>query len=111
MRFFAGNPLKTRGSDPGPAPDKKGGLRKIHNPPFAFNHPEGRFRLTGYRIALTARESTPPNPMITVSSNNQTIGVILDFMRHLLIGFVCRQTDMNTVYKAAAKCNLPPCSR
>jgi len=45
--------------------------------------------LTDYRIALTARESTPPNPTITVSSNNQTIGVILDFMRHLLIGFIC----------------------
>ena len=53
---------------------------------------------TDYRIALTARESTPPNPMITVSNNNQTIGVILDFMRHLLNGFVCRQTDMHTVY-------------
>jgi hypothetical protein len=36
--------------------------------------------------------------MITVSSNNQTIGVILYFMRHLLIGFVCEQTDMYTVY-------------
>jgi len=51
-----------------------------------------------YRIASTARESTPPNPMITVSSNNQTMGVILDFMRHLLIGFVCGQTDVHTVY-------------
>ena len=54
--------------------------------------------MSGYRIALTARESTPPNPMITVSSNNQTIGVILDFIRHLLIGFVCGQTDLYTVY-------------
>jgi hypothetical protein len=36
--------------------------------------------------------------MITVSSNNQTLGVILEFMRHLLIGFVCGQTDMYTVY-------------
>jgi hypothetical protein len=36
--------------------------------------------------------------MITVSSNNQTIGVILLFMRHPLIGFVCGQTDMHTVY-------------
>jgi hypothetical protein len=46
----------------------------------------------GYRIDLTARESTWPTPMITVSSSNQNIGVILVFIRHLLIGFVCRQT-------------------
>jgi hypothetical protein len=72
--------------------------------------PEGRFcfqrvgtTLADYRIALTARESTPPNPMITVSSNNQTIGVILDFIRHLLIGFVCRQTGMYTVYNKQEK--------
>ena len=52
----------------------------------------------GYRIDWTARESTWPTPMITVSSNNQKIGVILDFMRHLLIGFVRRQTDLYTVY-------------
>ena len=45
--------------------------------------------LTDYRIALTARESTPPNPMITVSNYNQAIVVILDFIRHLLIGFIC----------------------
>jgi hypothetical protein len=36
--------------------------------------------------------------MITVRSSNQTIGVILEFMRHLFIGFVCRQTDLHTVY-------------
>jgi hypothetical protein len=47
---------------------------------------------------LTARESTPPNPMITVSSNNQTKGVILDFIPHLLIGFIRGQADMHTVY-------------
>ena len=51
-----------------------------------------------YWIDLIARESTWPNPMITVSSNNQAIGVILDFMRHLLIGFASGQTDMHTVY-------------
>ena len=54
--------------------------------------------LAAYRIDLTARESTWPNPMITVSSNNQTIGVILDFIRHLLIGFICEPADMYTVY-------------
>ena len=36
--------------------------------------------------------------MITVSSNIQTIGVILDFIRHLLTGFICQETDMYTVY-------------
>jgi TPR repeat protein len=36
--------------------------------------------------------------MITVSSSNQTIGVILVFIHHPLIGFVCRQTVMHTVY-------------
>jgi hypothetical protein len=51
-------------------------------PSFAGNEWTGNI-LADYRIALTARESTSPNPMITVSSNNQTIGVILDFMRHL----------------------------
>jgi len=43
--------------------------------------------LTGYRIDLTASESTSPSPMIIVSSNNQTFGVILPFMRHLVSGF------------------------
>ena len=54
-------------------------------------------------------ENNWPNPMITVSSNNQTIGVILDFIRHLSIGFVCRQTDMYTVYikKGKKASNLP----
>ena len=51
-----------------------------------------------YRIDWTARESTWANPMITDSSNTQAIGVILDFIRHLLIGFVCGQTDVHTVY-------------
>lgn len=51
-----------------------------------------------YRIDWTATERTWPAPMITDSSSNQTIGVILDFMRHPLIGFVCRQTVMHTVY-------------
>jgi hypothetical protein len=51
-----------------------------------------------YRIALTARENTWPNPMITVSSNNQYIAVILDLICHLLTDPVCRQTDMYTVY-------------
>jgi hypothetical protein len=61
---------------------------------------------------LTARESTCPNPMITVSSNNQAIGVILDFIRHLLIGFVCGQTDMHTVYiKEVQKASGLPCYR
>jgi hypothetical protein len=36
--------------------------------------------------------------MIAVSSSNQKIGVILDFMRHLLAGFVRGQTDLYTVY-------------
>jgi hypothetical protein len=58
---------------------------------------------------LTARESTPPNPMITVSSNNQTKGVILDFMRHLLIGFIRGKADMHTVYnKSGEKASLLP---
>jgi len=57
-------------------------------------------------------ESTWPIPMITVSSNNQTIGVILDFMRHLFIGFVCGQTDMYTVYiKAGQKASRLPVPR
>jgi hypothetical protein len=51
-----------------------------------------------YRIDWTATERTWPAPMIADSSSNQTIGVILDFMRHPLIGFVCRQTVMHTVY-------------
>ncbi len=63
-----------------------------------FNFQRTGNDLSDYRIAWIARESTPPNPMITVSSNNQTIGVILVFIRHLLIGFVCGQTDMHTVY-------------
>jgi hypothetical protein len=67
------------------------------DPSFAGNEWIGN-NLTGYRIALTARETTSPKPMITVSSNNQAIGVILDFMRHPLIGFICRQTDMYIVY-------------
>jgi hypothetical protein len=48
-------------------------------------------------------ENTWPNPMITVSSSNQAIGVILDFIRHLLTGFVCGQTDMYTVYNKEGK--------
>lgn len=59
-----------------------------------------------YRIVVTARESTCPNPMIAVSSNNQNIGVILDFIRHLLIGFVCRQTVMHTVYNKEGQSKL-----
>jgi TPR repeat protein len=51
-----------------------------------------------YRIDCTATERTWPAPMMTDSSSNQTIGVILVFMRHPLIGFVCRQTVMHTVY-------------
>ncbi|HEX9850028.1 hypothetical protein, partial [Candidatus Deferrimicrobium sp.] len=54
--------------------------------------------ISSYRIELIARENTWPNPIITISSNNQTFGVILVFTDHLLIGFVCRQTDMYTVY-------------
>jgi hypothetical protein len=54
--------------------------------------------ISSYRIEWIARENTWPNPIITISSNNQTFGVILVFMDHLLIGFVCRQTDMYTVY-------------
>ncbi len=61
------------------------------------------YLLAGYRIDVTAMESSWPNPMITVSSNNQTIGVILVFIRHPLIGFVCRQTDMYTVYIKAGQ--------
>jgi hypothetical protein len=41
-----------------------------------------------YRIFATdptTSETTSPNPMISVRSNNQTIGVILPFMRHLSI--------------------------
>ena len=48
--------------------------------------------LTGYRIDLTASESTSPSPMIIVSSNNQifgagpapraTFGVEDDFVRN-----------------------------
>ena len=61
-------------------------------------HPRIGNILNNYRIDLNARESTWPNPMIAVSSNNQNIGVILDFIRHLLIGFICGQAYMYTVY-------------
>jgi len=91
------------------------------NPPFLFPRYRAISRRaisgrtgnipTGYRIALTARESTPPNPMIAVSSNNQTIGVILEFIRHLLVVFVCRQTDMHTVYNKRGNGKRHSCSR
>jgi hypothetical protein len=58
---------------------------------------------------LIARENTWPNPIITISSNNQTFGVILVFIHHLLIGFVCGQTDMYTVYnKGGQKASCLP---
>ena len=58
---------------------------------------DGNF-LTGYRIDLTASETTSPNPMMIVSSSNQTFGVILPFMRHLVRGFIPGRGDMYTVY-------------
>ena len=71
-------------------------LKRIESHPvYTGKYDRGGLR---YRIDLTARESSSPNPMITVSSNNQTIGVILVFIGHLLIGFVCGQTVMHTVY-------------
>jgi hypothetical protein len=56
-----------------------------------------------YRIDWTATERIWPAPMIAVSSSNQTIGVILVFIRHPLIGFIFRHTDMHTVYNKRGK--------
>jgi len=49
-------------------------------PDYRLQFPADRNYPNDYLIDLTARERTPPNPMITVSNNNQTKGVILDFI-------------------------------
>src|SRR5512139_1292349 len=54
-----------------------------------------------YRIFATdptTSENTSPNPIITLRSNNQTIGVILPFTSHLLYGLVRRYPELHTVY-------------
>lgn len=58
---------------------------------------DGNF-LTGYRIDLIASETTSPNPIMIVSSSNQTFGVILPFMRHLVSGLISGRGDLYTVY-------------
>lgn len=59
-------------------------------------------------ITRTATARTSPTPMITVRSNNQTMGVILPFMSHLLKGFFRRNPELYTVYKIGEGKSMGP---